>query len=151
MIKPLEKTDYPEACVIEQSSNPFAWTVSALTESLSSELSLGFYHESKLLAFVLYRSVLDEAEILHLVCHHQFTNQGIATHLLQTLLDELACQGVTRLFLEVREQNVAAKQLYQNQGFMFTGKRQNYYKNQDNALLMQCTINLQTKRLGANG
>ena len=46
-------------------------------------------------------------------------------------------KGLENLFLEVREKNLAARNLYRAYGFRKMGVRKNYYKNpDDNAIVM---------------
>ncbi len=70
--------------------------------------------QGKLAGFVVSRQVADkEREILNIVVHPDFRRLGVATELLQT---ELA-RWPGAHFLEVRESNAAARQLYRNLGF----------------------------------
>ena len=67
-------------------------------------------------------------------------NQGFAKLLLKELINiskKYKCNTIT---LEVNENNKPAIQLYEIFGFKEVGKRKNYYKNGDTAILM--TLNL---------
>lgn len=132
--------DYKKAYELEINSNPFAWQQTALYSSFDNNRTLGLYQFNQLCAFVIYQSVLDEAEILHVVCHHQYTHRGLATRLLTALLDKLQSEQINQLFLEVRVSNCIAKHLYQKLGFISIGTRPNYYRNHEDAELMQLKI-----------
>ena len=46
-------------------------------------------------------------------------------------------QGGRSAFLEVRESNMVARKLYEHTGFVFVGRRENYYAEEhEDALLM---------------
>lgn len=64
-----------------------------------------------------------EREILNLAVAPGFRRQGIATALLNHALSRKAIY-----FLEVRESNLAAQQLYRKFGFVEVGHRSNYYQ-----------------------
>lgn len=75
-------------------------------------------------AFLLSRRVSDdEWEILNLAVAPEFRGQGLAAALVQMQLNEQ--QG--HCFLEVRESNDAARNLYKKLGFSEIGVRRNYY------------------------
>ena len=64
-----------------------------------------------------------EREILNLAVARRFRRSGVATALLQ---EELSRKGT--YFLEVRESNLAAQELYRKFGFREIGKRPDYYQ-----------------------
>jgi len=82
--------------------------------------------ESRIAGFVVSRQIADqEREILNVAVHPDFRRLGIASELLRTELTSHA--GVQ--FLEVRESNAAARQLYERLGFQVVGARPEYYEN----------------------
>lgn len=75
-------------------------------------------------AFLAWRAVADdEFEILQLETLPLFRRQGLARELLQTFIR----QNRGNVFLEVRESNVAARQLYHSEGFTEITRRRQYY------------------------
>ncbi len=83
--------------------------------------------ESAMLGFVLARAAADEAEILALAVTGKARCQGVARALVERLCAELATRGAAALYLEVAEDNHAARALYGRLGFRRAGKRENYY------------------------
>ena len=73
--------------------------------------------------FALVQTVAGEAEVLTIAVHPQARRQGLATQLMQQLL----AQNVERVFLEVAEDNAAARSLYSKLGFQQVGHRKGYY------------------------
>jgi ribosomal-protein-alanine N-acetyltransferase len=85
---------------------------------------LVLFAEQEIAAFLAWRAVADdEFEILQLETIPLFRRQGFARKLLQTLI----LQNRGNLFLEVRESNAAARQLYQSEGFTEIARRRQYY------------------------
>ena len=77
--------------------------------------------------FIIYRSVLDEAEILNIAIKPTYQRQGLGEYLLLFLINTLTEKKIINCFLEVRESNAAAIALYEKCGFVMAGVRQNYY------------------------
>jgi ribosomal protein S18 acetylase RimI-like enzyme len=82
--------------------------------------------DGRIAGFVVSRRVADqEREILNVAVHPDFRRLGIASELLQTEIKSHT--GVH--FLEVRESNAAARELYARLGFKVVGARPQYYEN----------------------
>jgi len=80
-----------------------------------------------LAGFVLSRLAGDEAEILSIAVATPRRGRGLARRLLDLHLRRLAGLGATAVFLEVDEDNLAARRLYTRAGFRDVGRRQAYY------------------------
>jgi len=76
---------------------------------------------------LLARAAADEAEILTLAVLPENRRRGIARELLAALKGWAANQRIRRLFLEVGEDNTAARALYAAAGFETVGRRSDYY------------------------
>ena len=74
----------------------------------------------------------DEHEILFIGVDPAHRRQGIAQKLLK---DQLAASRGT-WFLEVRESNIPAINLYLSMGFVATGRRPNYYSDPDETAIV---------------
>ncbi len=80
--------------------------------------------EGQVPAFLAGRQVAeDETEILNLAVLPAFRRRGLARRLVEKWLDE----HPGRCFLEVRESNLAARQLYERACFHVAGRRPEYY------------------------
>ncbi|WP_417525121.1 ribosomal protein S18-alanine N-acetyltransferase [Marinovum sp.] len=77
--------------------------------------------------FALARVTLDEAELLTIATDPGQRRQGTARALLAELLTALPARGAETLFLEVAEDNAAARALYDSAGFAEAGRRRGYY------------------------
>ena len=108
-----------------------------LVEELShpqSQLWIASVAES-CVGYCLIRTVLEEAEILHIEVAKDWRQKGVGRALLHSALQEGNADVV---FLEVREGNRAAIHLYETDGFAVVGRRENYYKEPtEDAILMK--------------
>lgn len=85
--------------------------------------------------FIVYRAVLDEAELITIGVHPDARRGGIAATMIELMVRDLAARGVKRVFLEVAENNHPARALYEKHGFAVVGRRPKYYDGID-AILM---------------
>lgn len=76
-----------------------------------------------------------EIEILKIGVIEDFRKQKIGSKLLNYLFEM-----EKEIFLEVRESNIVGQNFYENNGFIKIGKRKNYYKDGETAVLMKRDI-----------
>ncbi|WP_292024553.1 MULTISPECIES: ribosomal protein S18-alanine N-acetyltransferase [unclassified Brevundimonas] len=81
--------------------------------------------------FILIRVVLDEAEILTLAVRPGARRQGLGRRLVERACVAAKDAGAETLFLEVAEDNAAARVLYARAGFVEIGRRKAYYAGPD--------------------
>lgn len=89
-----------------------------------------------------YWWVMFEAEITNIAVHKDFRKMGIATKLIEKMVEKCAKTSTSLLHLEVRESNESAINLYKKMGFVQDGFRKNYYNNTENAILMTKEIKI---------
>lgn len=77
--------------------------------------------------FILAQCVAPEAEILTIATAPEARRKGIARGLVEGLFTALPAVDVSELFLEVAEDNAAARALYAATGFAEAGRRRGYY------------------------
>lgn len=83
-------------------------------------------------------TVLDEADILRIATLPELRRRGVASKLLNALVDRLGTAGVSRITLEVRESNLPARALYISSGFTEIGLRKDYYNRpRESAVIME--------------
>ena len=77
----------------------------------------------------LFATIIDdEAEILSIGVTPDRQRQGVGKRLLQHFFEHGTSQNMTRVVLEVAEDNVPAVRLYRDFGFVEFGRRKGYYK-----------------------
>ena len=95
---------------------------------------------------VIGRQVAEEAEILNLAVRVSARRGGHGRALVSKMLEEFAGQGVSRVFLEVRESNATAVDFYEKLGFRQVGVREGYYQGPaESAKVMELWVGKSTK------
>jgi ribosomal-protein-alanine N-acetyltransferase len=80
---------------------------------------------------------VDEIHVATIATHPHYRRQGIARRILIHTLERAMQEGAQSSFLEVRETNVSAQDLYRRFGYVEVGRRKRYYKdNDEDAILM---------------
>jgi [ribosomal protein S18]-alanine N-acetyltransferase len=82
-----------------------------------------------ILGFLVARQIAPEWELENIVVAAEVRRNGLGKRLLEGLLRHVRETNGTRVFLEVRESNRAARALYEQAGFVWTGRRKSYYIN----------------------
>jgi ribosomal-protein-alanine N-acetyltransferase len=104
------------------------WDAAALSALLASP---GVFAVEQPDGFILIRVVADEAEILTLAVRPVARRSGLGARLVEAAVVRAAALGAERMFLEVAEDNVAARALYARAGFHEAGRRRGYYSRND--------------------
>lgn len=105
------------------------WTARQYEDSIRQEHVHYFVAEfdGEAVGFVGVGVVGMEAEIHSIAVSGNAKRQGVGYALLSHLTHWLSEKGVEELYLEVRESNAPAINLYRKSGFHIIGKRPNYY------------------------
>ena len=91
--------------------------------------------------FLIARHAPGEEELLLIAVHPEHRRQGHAEKMLSRLTSDARERGASRIFLEMRENNPAAK-LYVKFGFEPIGRRKSYYLMSDGNRLDAITYGL---------
>ncbi|MDD3923081.1 MAG: ribosomal protein S18-alanine N-acetyltransferase [Endomicrobiaceae bacterium] len=97
------------------------------------------YIQNNIIGFIIYRIILDEAEILNIVVDTPFRGKHFGKELLNNAITDFLNKNIKNIFLEVRKSNLVAINLYKEYGFNEYSIRKNYYNNED-AILMKKTL-----------
>jgi ribosomal-protein-alanine N-acetyltransferase len=89
------------------------------------------YGEVMPVGFALARVSADEAEILSLGVLSEARGKGLGARLVEAVADKARALGARSLYLEVAEDNAAARRLYARLGFSEAGRRADYYATAD--------------------
>ncbi len=84
-------------------------------------------------AFALLRVTLDEAEVLSVATAPEHRRKGLARAVLAQAETAVQTLGAAVIFLEVAEDNDAARALYAQAGYAQIGRRPGYYLPKDAA------------------
>ena len=115
------------------------WNIDILKDELKSQNSefVCAKIENKVVGFAGIKIVLDTAGIMNIAVREDYRRQGIATLLLNNILDTCNEKNIKTINLEVNEENFSAIRLYQKFGFKENGRRKKYYDNKFDAILME--------------
>ena len=118
------------------------WNFEIFKEELANNNSmyLVLKYENEIVSFGGIKIILDEADIMNIVTKKNKRNQGFAKFLLNELINIAEEQNCKTITLEVDENNLPAIKLYKDFEFKEVGKRKNYYKNGNTAILMTYTF-----------
>lgn len=105
--------------------------------SLDYEDVWGFYNDDELVGFIHLSVSFENIDIVNIVVDPLHRNLGIAISLIESI--EKNYPDCEHLFLEVREDNIPAINLYKKMSFLEINRRKNYYNNAD-ALVMERNI-----------
>lgn len=127
-IRPLNISDGPAILRLHQRSFEEAWQNIDSLLHLHSTVGWMAVHMGEPIGFILWQLTKGEADVLSFTVLPEYRRQGIGRALYQASEKEFLSQGVIQLFLEVAQNNKAAITFYQHQGFLKTGVRKNYYR-----------------------
>ncbi|MBR6244034.1 ribosomal protein S18-alanine N-acetyltransferase [bacterium] len=98
---------------------------------------------SRVVAFLILSTVLDESEILQVAVKKECQRCGLAAALLDEVFDFCMKSGISKIFLEVREGNFPARLLYKKFEFEEAGLRRDYYENpRENGIVMSKNLSV---------
>lgn len=117
---------------------PKSWDEDYFTNLLRNPASaLFFASEAEEIALALLHKVDTEAEILTLGVKPEIQREGIGSGLLWFAEKSLEKEGVSRVFLEVSNKNIAARNLYRKLNYKEINRRPNYYPDGSDAICME--------------
>jgi ribosomal-protein-alanine N-acetyltransferase len=143
VIEPATLRDAPKLAQLHGASFHRGWGEGEFEGMLTERNTLVHRLRSgrSIIGFAVSRMAADEAEILSIAVASNHRGRGLSRNLLLTHLGHLAGRGVRTVFLEVEENNQAARRLYDRAGFAVMGRRERYYREPDgqqlNAVLMR--------------
>lgn len=140
----LDEEDLPAVQRIEQAAHIFPWSERVFQDCIRSGYYLdGAYDGPKLLGFSVVMPILNEWHLLNLCVDPKRQRRGIGRLLLEYMIEQAKKAEVDSLWLEVREGNDAARQLYAAYGFEQVGLRKAYYpakQGREDALVLTRTL-----------
>lgn len=93
--------------------------------------------QNKIVGFAGIWEVMDEVHITNIVTAKSHRNKGIASTMLNKLLEIVSLKSnINSVTLEVNANNLPAKNLYEKFDFKIVGLRKKYYNNIEDAIIM---------------
>ena len=142
----MTEEDVPSIMEIECAVYTYPWTEGIFKDCMRTGYNCWVYFEGdKLLAYGLVSVAVNEAHILNLCVLPGAQGKGLGKRMLHKLMQLAAERQGNSIFLEVRESNLVAQNLYDQEGFNRIGLRKNYYPAADgreDALVYAKELNL---------
>lgn len=125
--------DIPDLMAIErQSATAAHWSREQYETAFSAEAPsrelLVLEEDGGIQGFVAGRALSKEWEIENIVVSEPVRRRRFGSLLVQEFLALARGRGVEKVFLEVRESNLAARRLYEKLSFCESGRRRFYYR-----------------------
>lgn len=169
-IRPMEPGDVSTVVAIDRLSFPTPWSASSylyelnhrdrsfyhvLLKPTTDEIAppergwrsrlrgmVGLQAESRVIGYVGLRLLNrgTEAHISTIAVHPNWRGNGLGELLLLTAMEQALESKVSIVSLEVRPSNQVAQRLYRKYGFRFMGVRQGYYRDGEDAWLMEVEV-----------
>lgn len=102
-------------------------------ELLENEFSRMYVYtkNNQIIAYLSYRQIDTNADILNFLVDTPFQNQGIGKSLFEHVMLDMKEDGVNSLVLEVRTSNESAIHFYKKYGATIVTTIENYYETED--------------------
>lgn len=142
--EPMSEARLDEVVAIERQAYDHPWTRGNFADSLRSG-----YHaqllcaDDRVLGYFVAMKGVDEVHLLNITVAPQWQGQGWGRVMLDALALWSRAQGAQWLWLEVRQSNERAQQVYLRYGYRRVGERKNYYPAQggrEDAIVMSCRL-----------
>lgn len=139
-VRPARHQDISELVAIDSLCSPAPWGMEQFARELALSHSFVFIacEESRIVGFVCAWIVADELEIHSIAVEPSHRRKGIGRLLLEYTFTRCRFK---KAYLEVRQSNIAARNLYTKLSFSELFIRKNYYPDGENGIIMQkaCT------------
>lgn len=139
-IRRMTLDDVPAVVVLDRLSFTLPWPERSFRFELTSNpASRCWVYEldREIVGTIVAWLLVDEAHIATIATHPDYRRQGIARNLLTYALRYMSTEGAVTSFLEVRENNMPALEMYHEFGYAAVGRRKKYYKDTgEDAILM---------------
>ncbi len=146
MIREMTINDLDQVMIIEKESFNEHWKRKdfeyEINENAFSNMVV-YEKENKILGILGYYILFDDAQITTIATLKEARGQGVATELMEYLIEDCNKKQCSVLSLEVRKSNFKAQNLYKKFEFIEMNIRKGYYEDGEDALFMM-------KALGGN-
>ena len=143
VIQPMTVADLPQVLAIEQASFPQPFSENFFRMELELDVARLYVvrDSERVVGYIDYWNVGPEMHVITLAADPAMRKKGIASRLLDFMIQDAKKNPVSLISLDVRESNLAAIALYEKFGFEKMRIRKKYYQdNQEDAVVMDLVI-----------
>lgn len=120
------------------------WSKKSFEEGLSNSFTQSYFTailDGQTVGYICLFHLFEEGELLNIAVDPAKRGMGIGQAMIDMMMGYLKGKNVSRITLEVRESNTAAKNLYTKNGFSPIAVRKNYYTSPlENGIVMETHI-----------
>ena len=133
------EADVPQVAQIEALQHHVPWSAQSFVDALRSGWHCRVLRspEEEILGYCVCMTAGDDEELLTITVRPDQMGQGYGKQLMQEVVSGARRRGARQVFLEVRESNQVAIDLYVQMGFKMSGMRKNYYPTPADPLLQR--------------
>ena len=95
------------------------------------------YDDINIKGAIFFEEIYEKVDIDYVIVNNNYRRKGVASKLLEYLIDYCKEKCISNITLEVNENNIAAINLYKKYGFETAATRKNYYKEEDGLLMIR--------------
>ena len=130
VVKIIGRSVLNEILAIENEVHVSPWSQGKFQDCFDNAIYrvIGLYKKNRMVGYAVLLVNPPEAELHNIAIDRDLQNCGVGKVFLNHLIAQCVNMKIEQLFLEVRESNIAAINLYQNSGFTQVGLRKNYYQ-----------------------
>lgn len=146
----LDWTHAAEICELEPRCYPSPWSSDLIRAEFCKEISfrLGLRYREKIVGYSFSYLLVPDLHLLNIAIDPDYRGLGFGRVLLCSLLTRAIDLDISKVFLEVRVSNTIAQNLYRQVGFLASGTRHGYYRdNGEDALLLELELKPESKEL----
>lgn len=139
LIRKMTEQDLDELMIIEKESFSLPWSRHSYEAELQNKYAnyLVCDFQGEVAAYVGIWVVFEEAHITNVAVGKKFRHQGIGRTLMLEAEKLALAKKATRILLEVRPSNTAARAMYKALGYIPNSLRKEYYSNnREDAIVM---------------
>lgn len=107
------------------------WKTDELYDLITNKKLHGFINSSneRIIAFCIFKKIDDFIEIYSIFVHPLNRKEGIGKKIINHCVEYCTHNDLKKIILDVNVTNLTAINLYKKSGFIFCGKRKDYYQN----------------------
>lgn len=142
-IRPIEQNDIAAITDIEKNCFSDPWNENMLSDMINNDFDETFVVEDEghICGYVNIRTLADESELMRICIVPEKRGAGYSKLLMERAIIAAKIKKAEKVFLEVRESNEPAINLYKKYGFTEISKRPAYYTNPvEDAVVMQLIL-----------
>lgn len=140
MVREMMPEDMDRVFEIEQTCFSHPWSLRSVKSGQNSSIDtwLVLEEEGDIRGYCVFRVIGGEGELLRIAILPEFRGRGLSKKLMDQMVEYSRKKNVHTIYLEVRESNIKARNLYKSYGFSEESIRKNYYRHPcENAVIMR--------------